>query len=478
MSSQKLLVFYDRSMLFSFCALIYFLPISIALVEIFSGFALFFYLLKRGTLFWKNIQNNTQEWTSLSFGKKCLKFLQIFKPITNDLTKPITVFLAVCFISIFPSQYFHVGLIGFLGKLLQSAFVYFTFLECINTKKRLKIFLTAFFLSFTLISINGLFQSITGEGFIHGHLEEPDTRIRSSLRSTNDFGAYLVMAIPIFSFMLISIKSFFKKTPLILLVCIALLCLGLTYSRGAWVAFILCFFWGGLKNKKILWYFGIIFIIFTLLFIPKMIKNRTDNSPSFIINGFHESIETASAVVKKTNTPNNEKLSAWKQKTLFFKTFTKRFFYYIDYYIRVKGNRIPYWETAWKIFKTRPLLGIGFNNYSLVSINTGLPWGGYPHNCYLQLLAETGILGLSAFLWLIISIFKNTKQKLLALDDPFLKFLFIGTLTGLLGFFINIFVDTHFYSVQLSVLMWLLMGISAAIPIIQTSSKKTILQKK
>lgn len=71
-------------------------------------------------------------------------------------------------------------------------------------------------------------------------------------------------------------------------------------------------------------------------------------------------------------------------------------------------ERLAFWQTAVRMAEAEPWLGVGFGNYTAVYdkyalINWTTPLG-HAHNYYLNQLAETGILGLSAYLllWLLI----------------------------------------------------------------------------
>ncbi len=58
-------------------------------------------------------------------------------------------------------------------------------------------------------------------------------------------------------------------------------------------------------------------------------------------------------------------------------------------------------RTALAIIKTHPLVGVGLNNYSLVSSQYSTAVFGkqyLAHNAYLLIAAETGLVGLAAFL--------------------------------------------------------------------------------
>jgi O-antigen ligase len=58
------------------------------------------------------------------------------------------------------------------------------------------------------------------------------------------------------------------------------------------------------------------------------------------------------------------------------------------------AKRLGYWHQTLKIIKAHPFKGLGLGMFNLYSSR-------YAHNSYLQLWAETGILGLASFLWLV-----------------------------------------------------------------------------
>ena len=78
------------------------------------------------------------------------------------------------------------------------------------------------------------------------------------------------------------------------------------------------------------------------------------------------------------------------------------------------SHRIVLWKEAIAIIKDHPFLGCGLNTYSIVAPKYKIAEGGgiYPHNSYLQMAAETGLLGLGAFLWIIIILFRTSLSNL------------------------------------------------------------------
>ncbi|MGI6208023.1 MAG: O-antigen ligase family protein [Anaerolineae bacterium] len=65
-------------------------------------------------------------------------------------------------------------------------------------------------------------------------------------------------------------------------------------------------------------------------------------------------------------------------------------------------ERLAHWQAAWYMFEEDPWLGVGAGNYEAVYPSFALPrWSdplGHAHNYYLNVLAETGLVGLGAYL--------------------------------------------------------------------------------
>jgi putative inorganic carbon (HCO3(-)) transporter len=77
-------------------------------------------------------------------------------------------------------------------------------------------------------------------------------------------------------------------------------------------------------------------------------------------------------------------------------------------------ERLAHWQAAESMVRYHPWLGVGFGNYEPVYpayrlLNWPQPLG-HAHNIYLNLLAETGIIGLVAYIVLWASVFWQTWQ--------------------------------------------------------------------
>ena len=87
----------------------------------------------------------------------------------------------------------------------------------------------------------------------------------------------------------------------------------------------------------------------------------------------------------------------------------------------------------------------------------------YAHNCYLQMAAETGFIGLACFLWMLFVLLWQSLTYCKQIKDPWLLTFLQGALSGLFGFLVQSFFDNTFYTVQLGVFMWLMFGLIVAV---------------
>ena len=74
---------------------------------------------------------------------------------------------------------------------------------------------------------------------------------------------------------------------------------------------------------------------------------------------------------------------------------------------KLTSSRYRLWESAWSLFKSNPVFGIGWSNFS-ENVETRV---NNVHNCYLQFLCETGIVGFIAIMIpMIVQLIKSIKN--------------------------------------------------------------------
>ena len=126
------------------------------------------------------------------------------------------------------------------------------------------------------------------------------------------------------------------------------------------------------------------------------------------------------------------------------------------------------WTTGWAMVQDHPILGLGLNTFmaNYLTYVTGPNQGpAYAHNCFLQITAETGVIGLVSFLWFLLALFgcylspfKNRRGPK-ELANPWLT----GLTAALLAFLVQSMFDTNLYSLRQAALFWTLAGIEICV---------------
>lgn len=136
--------------------------------------------------------------------------------------------------------------------------------------------------------------------------------------------------------------------------------------------------------------------------------------------------------------------------------------------------RILYARVAWRMFLDHPVLGAGAGNYTVHyydyanEVGSSSPEydkaGGdhYPHNLYLEVASETGLVGLITFGTVILLLFGNLYRAGAAHfreGDHLTAALASALLIAILGYLVSsLFLHGHFQRH-----LWILLGLSAAI---------------
>ncbi len=146
----------------------------------------------------------------------------------------------------------------------------------------------------------------------------------------------------------------------------------------------------------------------------------------------------------------------------------------------VTALRTTQWAVAWKMMLQRPLLGWGLRNFTPVYQQEMNVWMGHPHNLFLMLLAEVGIIGtllLSCFVGvilgkavrLLIDLFqslndiRNTQKSIIykkRQDKILLLFTYLVAFSLCIIF--NLF-DVSIFDLRVNLIGWLILSAIAGI---------------
>lgn len=427
-----------------FClyALMFSIPIGNAPVEIFSNLAIGILLIEwivKGVMF---VKQDSHSFSLYKIFKNPVFLAVIFYAFWN--------FLSAVF-SINVSQ----SMAAVYKKMLEGVLLFCCCTSHIHKKKHFVWLFSMFFVSAFIMSIDGIFQWFTGSDFIRGResfIRHDGTRVSAAFRHPNGFAGYLIAVLSLllpFIFMpkqvvgkldglwrrvavFFSCNSKFFIYPLSFL---CLVVLGLTFSRGAWLGFFLGSLFFSLKSRRVFLSVLVVFLVFSAIFFPLFIQNR------------HVPFD-----VEKLMDSQNE----------FGKTEVRGFFYRL--FQMVSSGRSVYWRDALYIAQDHPFVGSGLNTYSdVIKTYPNAFKGFYAHNCYLQMAAEIGFVGVGSFILVLFMFFFTFFQRIYSVKDEFLQFIAWGLAAGVIALCTHAFFDTIFYTVQLGTLHWIFMGLVLAI---------------
>lgn len=391
----------DSLIRFFLYVLIFWLPYSSAVVEICVIFSIILLVIKRVVL----------------IKQEHLNFFEGFSPRASALNKPILFFIVACVLSVIQSVFWKQSIYNFFTKTLEWFVVFFLVLEAFQTKKQIFIALGIFVFTAFSTACDGLVQYyFTHKDLFLGKALQPDMRITAAFKTSNGLGGYLAVVLPLVIAM--SLNRSWRMYQQILFAIFSVIifwALILTFSRGAWLAAfvgvsVLAMVFFSLRHPKLVkWAVVLIVIIFGCSF------------------GAMEAIDRSDTV-------------QW---------------------------RIGVWRDSLRMIADRPVFGHGINTFMAVfqSYRTAhLNEPTYAHNCYLQMTAEIGMLGMGALLWVLAVLFSSSfkKIRIFAAKDNELMLLSLGLFAGMAAYFVHCFFDTNLYTLQLSVYIWLVIGLLVA----------------
>lgn len=125
-------------------------------------------------------------------------------------------------------------------------------------------------------------------------------------------------------------------------------------------------------------------------------------------------------------------------------------------------QRLAHWVAAWRMFSRRPWLGVGTGQYALVYPQVAIPrWQeamGHAHNYYLSVMAEGGLLGLGAYIVLMLTMLIGVWRRF-ASSVGWQRGLVVGA-TGMLGHLFFHSVVDNLYVHEIYLLVALILGLA------------------
>lgn len=278
-----------------------------------------------------------------------------------------------------------------------------------------------------LVGFYGLLQPFLGVQMPAGWVDSGEAvsfRAFSIVQSPNILGSYMALMIPA------GIGLFFaereKRWKIIwgLVVLVLLATLLATLSRGAWMAFAAAIvFLAVLIDRRVL-IAVIISGVLVLLFVPQVTDRVT---------------------------------------YVFSDTYIER---------SSEDGRIARWGGALDQVRSEPFFGngIGHHGGAVAQRNLGVT---YVDNYYAKQMAETGLVGLSLFVWVMGAIVYAGFTRTRAMADMQKRWLMRGILTGLVAVMLHNGVENIFESPFMTVYFWFMAGALLALPLLPDKEEVT-----
>jgi len=333
--------------------------------------------------------------------------------LRTPLNRPILFYMLACIIStgfgIMAGRVHAKTGFFFVLKYFEYMVVFFMMVNHVENLEQVNRFLMCLFLTCFAVSIVGMLQ-IPGGGRVSAPFE-------GETGEPNTLGGYLVFIGMVAAGLFLKAQTLKTKQLLAVLILAIIPPFLFTQSRSSYLALIpACLVLALMSEKRVIAVSMIlIFLTISPFLLPAAVKNRI----LFTIKQPEESGQITVAGVR-VDTSTSARLISWKEAT--------------------------------RDWVKHPLVGFGVTGYGFVDAQ------------FPRILAETGVLGLSAFIYLLYSIFKLTIMTLKEVKTPYLTGLTTGFLAGYVGLIFHSIGANTFIIVRIMEPFWFFAGIIAVLP--------------
>ncbi|NEP79146.1 MAG: putative bicarbonate transporter, IctB family [Okeania sp. SIO3B3] len=260
------------------------------------------------------------------------------------------------------------------------------------------------------------------------------TRVYSYLGNPNLLGGYLLPAIALSFVAIFAWRSWPQKFLAVTMLLVNCACLRYTGSRGSWIGFIALMF----AALILMWYWWSIYM------------------PSFwqtwslpIAVGSLAGLLILAVVLLEPLRNRVLSIFAGRQDSS-------------------NNFRMNVWMSVFDMIRDRPVLGIGPGNDVFNKIYPLYQRPRYSalsaYSVPLEIIVETGFIGFTAFLWLLLVTFNQGVLNLRHLRDAGDRqgYWLIGAMVAMVGLMSHGLVDTVWYRPQINTLWWLMVAIIAS----------------
>lgn len=316
--------------------------------------------------------------------------------------------------------------LGELLKLLVSLFLYYLFVNQIQEEKEMRRLLYALVVSTFMISSYGIFKFFVIQ---HGSLANRVVRASSFTPDHHWLTTYLLLTIPVLLPLVTVQRDAWSRLFLRLTCVLSVIALFLTYTRGAWVAFLaelLVYGWARRRRLSVVLAAGII----------------VGGLASLILFSFRGGPLPLS--------PNADPLNPYTLVT-----------------------RLNISKLAVQVIPEHPLMGIGYGDKAMAGAYKDAPEvkeAGHPHNLFIEVALGIGIPGLIILLWIFSAMLRGTLGEIAKVSDGFGRALLLGSGMAVVGVMVANLSD-HVFAKGMAHLFWVLMALAMGVNAAQEDCK-------
>lgn len=315
--------------------------------------------------------------------------------------------------------------------------IYFVAINTLKSKKQLFDLLTVFVLSGFLVCLYGVAQyvfkwDVTQAWIDEEMFEDIRMRIYSTLENPNVLGEYILLVLPVCVGLIWTKKKPLAKLIFTGIAAVQMLALILTFSRGCWVGIMVSavIFITFVAGK--LWGLALIALPFVPMFLPKSIINRF------------------TSIGDMTDSSTSYRVYIWMGTLAMI----------ADFWISGIGMGAEAFAQVYP-----------FYSYSSIV-------APHSHNLFLQILVESGVVGIGLFLLIGFFFLKNlmSGSKIAGQKTPlFIMMTAIGA--AVCGFAVQGMFDNCFYNYRVFAIFWIVLALGMSCTYLAKQEAQTLAER-
>lgn len=290
----------------------------------------------------------------------------------------------------------------------------------LNTLKKFEVFINIVLFGVFLTGVYGIYQNFKGIPILPSQVDTSiDSnlvgRVYSTIGNANNYAELLVLFLPFFAASFMNAKKIHVKAIYVVMTIPCLISLLLTYSRSSWIGLVIAVgMFVLLKEWRLIPVVGVLSLM-VFPFLPSSITNRVMT----IFSG---------------DSSTNMRFVIWTQTLPLIK---------------------DYWPS-----------GIGLGPDVFIAMMKNYPTkqkAVHSHNIYIQILVETGFIGLFSFIALQIHLFKETVRVNLSKKiDMAYKNHIIAAISAVFGLLVVALVEYIWHEHRIMLAYWIVVGLLIA----------------